>query len=185
MQRKIDLIKAKKEANDQKKIAFIEVDQSEVVESNKAVASKLDELYEMLNDKKEFDPELFAEQIEQLSKSLDISQQIKELIQITKSNRPEKVEEITVKDLTDVIKAIKENKPIVNVDFGKLEKAIIEVQQRVQDGSVPNQAPDEFTPTRRVVKIGNRLVYDDQPTSRGGSGGSATVDTSALATSAK
>lgn len=147
----------------------------ESVDANKDLKFSVDRLHELLNDKEPFDAKKLSEQIDELSRVIDIKDQILELKEaLSKSKTIVNTEKI---DLSPVIDAIKKNKPEVKTyDFAKFEKAIIEIQQRVQQGSnIPEQAPSDYQPVRRVVKIGNRLMFDDNLTTsvRAGGGGSS------------
>lgn len=139
-------------------------EQLQAVESVKA---ELRSLYELLNGKQEFEPELLTKQFEQLQQSLDLKAELKAIQEAVNIQNTVQI------DIDAIIKAIEANKPDIKVDFSRLEKAIVEVQQRVQEGSALEQAPEDFQPYRRVVKIGNRLVFDDNPTGSGGRGGNS------------
>lgn len=159
-------LKAKKGGSAQFYIPY--EDQLKAIEQ---VKTAIDNLYEFMNEKEDYDYEKLHNQLKLLNDTLDLKPQLEEL---QKSVKDSKVETVTVKEFGELLKAVKENKPLpVEIDLTRLEKAIIEVQQRIQDASVPDsQGAEDFKPFRRVVKLGNKLVFDDQPTpSKGGGGG--------------
>lgn len=126
-----------------------------------------------------------SNQIETLNDKLDIKGELTQLLEaINKEvvvNTPDKV---TVAGLQGLVDAVKNNKPISKtVDLSKFVTALKELTKEIK--KQPNaQQPSDYVPYRRVVKIGNKLVFDDQPTpTRGGGGGG--MDTSGLATTAK
>lgn len=150
------------------------------------VKEALQNLYDLINGKDvvevhdrtrevevRYDWDKFVQQIETITKTIDIKEQIEEIKKAIAQSKPEfKVEKV---DLSELIKVIQSNKP-EPVDFSSIEKAIIEVSQRIQESTVEeSQAPEDYKPFRRVVKVGNRLLYDDQPTpaNRASGGGSS------------
>lgn len=79
-------------------------------------------------------------------------------------------------DLSRLIKDIKiENK----IDLKPLTKEIRNLREKAAKQS---QNPEDFVPYRRVIKSGNKLVFDDNITAGGGGGG---FNTDGLATTAK
>lgn len=196
-QAKIAKLKAKR-AKEQRLIG--EQRHRESLETNESLKASIDNLYELINGQEPLDLEKLGKQIESLNQVIDIKDQVKEITEAVKAIRPavhtDKV------DLTPIIKAIEQNKP-GTPDFSAIEKAITQIQRRVEEEPAPDsQSPEDYKPFRRVIKLGNRLIYDDQATpSRGGGGGggssggltntelraspvpvSATIDTTGLAT---
>lgn len=80
-------------------------------------------------------------------------------------------------DLPGLLKNLKIEQP--QLDLKPIAKEIAKLKQKAVKQS---QRPEDFIPYRRVVKMGNRFLFDDNMTSGGGGGG---VDTSGLATTAK
>lgn len=84
---------------------------------------------------------------------------------------PDYPKSIEVKGIQDLIKALnkpqsKESTTIVTTKLDKLIKA-------VKDNTVKQgQTPSDYIPTRRVMKVGNTLMYDDSFYTGGGGGGS-------------
>lgn len=197
-QAKIAKLKAKR-AKEQRLIG--EQRHRESLETNESLKASIDNLYELINGQEPLDLEKLGKQIESLNQVIDIKDQVKEITEAVKAIKPE-VHTDKV-DLTPIIKAIEQNKPDTP-DFSAIEKAITQIQQRIEEDPVPDsQSPEDYKPVRRVIKLGNRLIYDDQATpSRGGGGGggsssggltntelraspvpvSATIDTTGLAT---
>lgn len=127
-------------------------------------------LYESINGQQKLDIDKLSQQIEDLSKIIDIKDQVKEIAKAIKQIKPE-VHTKSV-DLAPIVEAIEKNKP--DYDFSRFENAIIQIQQRVQEQSEEDsQLAEDYKPFRRVVKVGNRLVFDDQPTPSRGGGGSS------------
>lgn len=163
--RKLDLARRKDEGESHS-IKIISPRQSKAIES---LVGEIKQLYELINNKQEVDLTELTQQVKELSTVIDIKDQIDKLTEVVKLNKPEKLE----LNFEEVIKAIKDSKSIVNIDLKPVEKAVIQLQQKVQETSVVEQAPEGYQPVRRVIKVGNRLVFDDQqtPGSRGGGGG--------------
>jgi len=80
-------------------------------------------------------------------------------------------------DLPGLLKNLKIEQP--ELDLKPIAKEIAKLKQKAVKQS---QRPEDFIPYRRVVKMGNRFLFDDNMTSGGGGGG---VDVSGLATTAK
>lgn len=157
---------------------------AEAIESENKLKESIDRLHELLNAQEPVDIDKLSEQIESLRSVIDIQDQVQAIQEAVKAIKPEvHTEKI---DLSAVIDAIKENQP-KEYDFSVFEKAIVEIQQRVQDNVVEeSQAPDDYKPFRRVVKQGNVLIYDDQPTpSRAGGGSTGGGSTSGGLTDAE
>lgn len=164
--RKLDIVKSKNQPESTVKIA---IDDRKNIDALGSVKSSIDKLYDFMNQKEDYDFDKLKEQLEILNKTLDLSDAFSNL---QKSILESRVDTVTVKDLSDLIDAVKSNKPLpFEVDISSLEKAIISVEQRIQESSLIDQAPENFQPIRRVVKVGNKLIYDDNPTSSGGRGG--------------
>lgn len=175
MKRKLDIIRerGKKPVRD----AILRIDNEEQTKALGEVRDAVDNLYELINGKEEFDMNIMVDQLKMIHQTLDLKEQLADLTREVKNS---KVETVTIKEFGELLKAVKENKPLpIKIDLTKLEKAIIQVEQRVQEQSTENTAPDDYKAFRRVIKVGSRLVFDDQPTpTRGGGGGSsATVAT--------
>lgn len=150
------------------------------------VEQAVKDLYELLNGKEEYDFDKLSKQLETISSKLDLDEQFRSLekslkaTSIDTSELHSKAYKTNSEGFSRLIKAIEANKPLpVHIDLSKVEKAIIQVREQIEAQTVdPKQAPEEYTPVRRVVKVGNRLLFDDQPTpTRGGGGGSSTPST--------
>lgn len=164
---KILKIKAER-AKQQKLIA--QQRHTEEIKALSELKDSFDSLYELINGQEPVDLSKLSDQIKDLSEVIDIKEQVQSIHDAVKGIKFESKE----LDLKPIVKAIEKNKP-EKVDFGKLEKAIIEIQERVQEQVVEeSQDPEDYKPFRRVIKVGNRLVYDDRPTpgNRGGGGSS-------------
>lgn len=201
MKRKLDFVRERKkqEGTITQKIEF---DQTEQIKMLEEVNTGITKLWQLLNDKQEYDFDKLAKQLELINTTINLDDQFEQLQKEVKDTK------IDTKVFSEILDAVKENKPLpVEIDLEELKKAVIQVEQRIQEQSDTSQAAQDYQPVRRVVKAGNRLIFDDQPTpSRGGGGGgsssssggltntelraspidvNATIDTSAVATSAK
>jgi len=171
---KLDLAKKRRAVSKERHEASLEATQE--------LLTEIRSLHTMLNDNKPFDGSVLVEQLENIANSIDISEQLENLAkQLPSEQKPQEI------DLTPLVDAIEANQPVVNIDLEEMSKAIIEIRQRVEENIVPapepGQLPEDYRPYRRVIKAGNRLIFDDNITSasRGGGG----VDTTGLATTAK
>lgn len=174
--RKLDLAKKKREEESKHKLVteFV-LDQSDQIHAIEKTAEAIDRLYELINEQEPVDLTKLAEQLETLNDKLDLSDA---LTSLQKAVEGTKVEKVSINEFSALLAAVKANKPLPNpkIDLTSLEKAIIQVQQRIQEASAPNQAPEDYTAMRRVIKVGNRLVFDDTPTGGGRGGGGGVSD---------
>jgi hypothetical protein len=128
---------------------------------------------------------------------------------IEKNSPLTRISKTKIQDFSKLLKAVSDNKPLpVNIDLTKLEKAVVNIEQYINDQSQPSdQGAENYQPVRRVIKVGNRFIFDDNFSNAGGGGGSsgggttdgltdaqlraspvpvsASIDTTGLATSAK
>lgn len=172
--KKISNLKSKKiEARNK----LLELRHKEKLKSELNLKRSIESLYSVINDQEKLDIDKLVKQIEILNRSLNFDKYFHGL---EKRIDESKVELVTVKDFGDLLRAVESNKPIP-VDLSSLEKAIISVEERVRESIVPDkQFPEDYKPFRRVVKMGNKLIFDDQPTpSRGGGGSSGSSGSSA------
>lgn len=163
---KLDLAKKRRAVSKERHEASLEATQE--------LLTEIRSLHTMLNDNKPFDGSVLVEQLENIANSIDISEQLENLAkQLPSEQKPQEI------DLTPLVDAIEANQPVVNIDLEEMSKAIIEIRQRVEENIVPapepGQLPEDYRPYRRVIKAGNRLIFDDNITSasRGGGGGSS------------
>lgn len=179
---KLDLAKKKREEDKKPpKAAMINLDQTDQLNKLEELNTSIKSLWELINDKEEYDFDKLYDQLELLNKTLDFKEQLSALKDSVEGS---KVESVSIKQFSELLDAIKENKPLpVEIDLSKLEKAIIQVEQRISEQSVPDKVgAEDYKPVRRVVKVGNKLIFDDRitPTSSGGgssSGGGNVVIT--------
>lgn len=112
-----------------------------------------------------FDWDKFKSHINELGKLVDVRKEV-----LTLSSELDKVHKdaLKVKDIEVLINAInaKNNTTVIN--------AIASLKKSIQKNA-PDQKPEDFIPTRRVIKIGSVLQFDDKPTSSGGGGGGGGV----------
>ena len=168
---KIDLAK--------KRRAKAEQQHSESTKLQTELLDELRSLNESINDQKTIDISELSDQVSKISEAVDIKEQL-ELLAAKLDFKPQEV------DLSGIEMAIKDSKPVINVDLEDMKKAIIEIRERVEANKAPEQGqqPGDYVPYRRVIKVGNVLLFDDNITGSGGARGGGT-DTSGLATSSK
>lgn len=170
--RKLDLAKRRDKEDRAVVVSQLTIDQPETIKAMEETREAVKELWQLINDKEDYDFDKLEKQLESLHSKLDFQPIIDQL----KTLNGKEIGQLQIEGFTDLIKKIEQNKPL-KIDLEPLRKAIIEVQQRIQDNVVdPSQAAEDFQPFRRVIKVGNKLIYDDQPTpSRGGGGSSSST----------
>ncbi len=143
-----------------------------------SVKNAIIELHELINGQEKPDFDSLTKHLASLDALIDLKEPFS---QIAKALNKKSV---TPEDFSKLAKAILDNKPTpVKIDISKLEKAILEVNQRIQEQTeqADSRSAEDYKPFRRVIKAGNRFVYDDQPTpSRGGGGSSSSSASSGL-----
>lgn len=102
---------------------------------------------------------------------------------------------VAVKNLGDVTRLLEaiasKELDIPPPDFKPVVATLKDIRDQLDKAQVKSQAPRDYLPYRRVIKVGERYFFDDNPTGTTISGGGAatstggTVDTSLLSTSAK
>jgi len=145
----------------------------------------VDRLNKLLNGKQDYDFARLEKQLTKIDKHLDLSQYFTNLERSIENNSPlTHISKTKIQDFSKLLEAVKNNKPIeTKIDLDKLEKAVVNIEQYIRDNTeASDQGAEKYKPYRRVVKVGNRFMFDDNLTSSGGGGG---IDTSGLATSAK
>lgn len=148
------------------------------------VQKSIDELAEVLNGKGEYDFNELKSQLVLVNKHLDLSPYFSNLQKALEANKPKDSVKATIVDFNTLIEAVKENKPLeTKVDFGELKKAVVEVREAIEKKTeASDQGAENYQPVRRVVKAGNRFLFDDNMTSGGASGGGGvpTIDASGI-----
>jgi hypothetical protein len=192
-----------------KKKRAIQAEQKLLQDTNIEVSQKLIEsterLYELVNGKEEYDFNKLEKQLSLIDKHLDLSQYFTNLERSIEKNSPlTHVSKTKIQDFSKLLEAVKENKPIeTKIDLNKLEKAVVNIEQYIRENTEKSdQGAEKYQPVRRVVKVGNRFIFDDNFTNAGGGGGSsggltnaelraspvpvsASIDTTGLATATK
>lgn len=137
--------------------------------------------------------------LDQLGLLQNFHHEVKELKQsISEIKFPSNVE---VNGLDDLISSAKEliKKPdptfnIEKVDISPIVKSIVELTQKIEDQTItPSKDIGDYMPMRRVIQVGNRLMWDDSFYTGGGGGaaaatsssGGGSIDISTLSTAAK
>lgn len=168
MNRKLELTKKKRLLAEQKR-----KEQQDATKANKELTNAIDRLYELINGQESYDFTKLEKQLEQIDKSLDLSKHFKNLERSIENNSPHKSTLKTkITDFSKLLDAVKKNKPIdQRVDISKLEKAVINIEQYIRDNSEPSdQGAENYQPFRRVIKTGNRFIFDDNYYNNGGGG---------------
>lgn len=169
MNRKIELAKKKKE--------ILARQQELTAKEIKARQSLLDatkKLYDLINGQEQYDFTKLEKQLEKIDKSLDLSKYFTNLERSIKDNSPHaQVTKTKIQDFSKLLEAIAKNKPIpFSIDLTRLEKAVVNIEQYIQNNSGPSdQGAENYQPVRRVLKVGNRFIFDDNFTNAGGGGG--------------
>jgi len=204
MNLKIEKAKKKREVEAQQRLL-----QKDSTEASKNLEKAIHKLSELLNGQEEYDFTRLEKQLEKIDKSLDLTKYFTNLERSIKANSPRTDNKTKIQDFSKLLKAVSDNKPLpVNIDLTKLEKAVVNIEQYINDQSQPSdQGAENYQPVRRVIKVGNRFIFDDNFSNAGGGGGSsgggttdgltdaqlraspvpvsASIDTTGLATSAK
>lgn len=126
--------------------------------------------------------------IEEVSKLQSLEPELKNLAtlltKLSEKEFPTPPDRIEVKGLAEGLdKVYKASQKPVMPDWFKpkvfqdLQKALVNIEQRINDNIIPGtQEASDFTPVRRVKRVGNRLIFDDESWGGGASGGSGLVN---------
>lgn len=172
-----------------------------------SIESKINELRETLGSGIELNN--LDELVDQLEALKSFHSEVKELKEsINSIDIPSDIKIVGLESLLEAAKTIADKpEPKINVekfDPKPITDSIDKLIAQIKTKEVKDQNPSDFTPVRRVVNIGNRLIFDDGLTGASGSGGgggssggltntelraspvpvSATIDTTGLATTA-
>lgn len=180
MNRKIELAKKKQAEKDSERLLI-----EKHIASQDSLRASIDSLYELMNGKEEYDFSKLEHQLSELDKRLDFAPFFKSLENSIKSNKTTQHKKIKIEGFSELLKAVNDNKPLpVKVDLKAFEKSIVNIEQYIKEQTrSSDQGAEDYLPVRRVIKMGNRLVFDDNVTNPGGGGG-ANINTTGLATSA-
>lgn len=203
MNRKLELAKKKKETavkNEQLT--------SKEIEARSKLLEATENLYELINGQEQYDFDKLHLQLVEIDKRLDLAPYFKSLENTLKLlTPPTKNPKTKIEGFSELLKAVNSNKPIpIKIDLSSLEKSIVNIEQYIREQSKPSdQGAENYQPVRRVIKVGNRFIFDDNFTNAGGGGSgggntdgltdaqlraspvpvTASIDTTGLATSAK
>ena len=175
MNRKIELAKRKKEI-----LATQQELTANEIKARQKLVDATKKLFDLINDQEQYDFTKLEKQLEKIDKSLDLSKYFTNLERSIKDNSPHaQVTKTKIQDFSKLLEAVSKNKPIpLSIDLTKLEKAVVNIEQYIQNNSKPSdQGAENYQPVRRVLKVGNRFIFDDNFTNAGGgSGGGGTTD---------
>ena len=173
MNRKIEKAKKKRQLEAQSREL-----QEKGIKASESLEKAIHSLSELINGQDEYDFARLEKQLEKIDKSLDLTKHFTNLERSIKQLSPQTHNNKTkIQDFSKLLKAVTDNKPLpVNIDLTKLEKAVVNIEQYISEQSEPSdQGAENYQPVRRVVKVGNRFIFDDNFTNAGGGGGSSTV----------
>lgn len=159
--------------------ATLKLDPMEIALNTKKLEATIAELQKTLGLGIDFNN--IDELLDQLGEVANLSKETSELKEaINNLNIPELPDSIKVDGLADFIKAlhtIKIAPPQVNMNNESVAKAIVLISDKIEKlaKAVKDNAPklnqgqtvDDFIPTRRVIKVGNSLQFDDMPGGEG------------------
>ena len=181
MNRKLELAKKKKETavkNEQLT--------SKEIEARSKLLEATENLYELINGQEQYDFDKLHKQLVEIDKRLDLAPYFKSLENTLKLlTPPTKNPKTKIEGFSELLKAVNSNKPIpTKIDLSSLEKSIVNIEQYIREQSKPSdQGAENYQPVRRVIKVGNRFIFDDNFTNAGGggsgggsTGGNTTVD---------
>lgn len=171
----LDQLKQDKQARAQKQL------HDEAIASQEELKAEIQRLNETINEQEPFDARKFHQQLKELTDLLNLQPLFKSLEEsvadiVTSHNLTNKT---NTKDFSKLIQVLEKNKPVINVketvvDLREVSAILKQINGAVsKETKAVSQLPEDYLPYRRVVKVGNRLLFDDQPTSagRGGGGG--------------
>lgn len=170
MNRKIEKAKKKRQLEAQSREL-----QEKGIKASESLEKAIHSLSELINGQDEYDFTRLEKQLEKIDKSLDLTKHFTNLERSIKQLSPQTHNNKTkIQDFSKLLKAVSDNKPLpVNIDLTKLEKAVVNIEQYISEQSEPSdQGAENYQPVRRVVKVGNRFIFDDNFTNAGGGGGS-------------
>lgn len=170
MNRKIEIAK-KKQALRAEKTKLLQ----DSIKASKDLKNAVEQLYVLLNDKNDYDYGLLEKQLIAIDKKLDLKPYFTNLERSIEKNSPlTHIQKTKIQDFSKLLDAVKQNKPIkTEIDLNKLEKAVVNIEQYIRENSEPSdQGAENYQPVRRVIKIGNRFIFDDNFTNAGGGGNS-------------
>lgn len=172
MNRKIEIAK-KKRAEKQAHIESQRLLIEKQVASQNSLKASIDSLYELINGKEEYDFSKLENQLSELDKRLDFAPFFKSLENSITKNKTTQPTKIKIDGFSKLLNAVADNKPMpVKIDLKAFEKSIVNIEQYIKENTKSSdQGAEDYLPYRRVVKMGNRLVFDDNLTNPGGGGG--------------
>lgn len=121
----------------------------ELLDSNASITEAVFALNKAINAQQPYDDSKLVEQLKELKESQTFGDDIKRLeTALKQSSDKEKLDEIV--------------KAVGNINNADVVKAVNSLIAKIESKAV-NQDPEDYQPVRRVRKIGQRLVFDDDP----------------------
>ena len=139
----------------------------ELVDTNLSIKDALVGLHELINGKESFDDSLIIEQLKELQSNSVLKTDVEKLEQA--------IRETTTVEIKDFQKLLKSVENIRNAD---VVNAVNKLAVNLQEQS--SQQAKDYQPVRRVRKIGNKFVFDDEPLQVSIAGGGSSVQSSLI-----
>lgn len=152
----------------QKKVENKSKQHQDILDSNKSIVEAIEQLHKAINDTAQFNKDVLVEQITELRQSNDLKESFSILDDSIKAIKLEQ----QVIDLESLIQAVND----VKLDNSDVVAAIQSLATKIKNET--SQRPEDYLPVRRVRRVGDRYVFDDDPlkvsvVGGGGSGGSS------------
>lgn len=133
----------------------------EILDSNASIKEAVVALHSVINEQQPYDDSKLVSQLQELKESQTFTEDIKRLENALKqSSDKEKLDEIL--------------KAVGNINNTDVVNAVNQLVARIEDNK-PDQQAESYQPVRRVIKVGQIFVFDDQktPVASGAGGGSS------------
>jgi len=138
----------------------------EILDSNASIKEAIVALHEAINAQEPYNDSKLVDQLKELKESQTFTKDIERLEQALKnSSNKDKLDE--------VIKAVG------NINNNDVVIAVNNLIERLDDNTA-EQDEEAFRPVRRVIKMGQRLIFDDNPTGNSGGGGGGGIQSSLI-----
>lgn len=168
--KRLDLAKTKAELDKKAKLEQ-ETRHKRLLDSQHKLVEAVDGLCETIEGKNwQIDVSAVVAKIESLNFLKDDLKNLQKAIDKLPTNYPE-TKEVKISNLERLIKAIPDNK----IDLSPVVRELEAIKKKASERIVSRE-PSDYIPVRRVVNLGNRLMFDDSSWSSGGSGGASVQD---------
>lgn len=123
---------------------------------------KLRDQFNVQSEQREEETKELLNALETISQNTKLADQLKQLEQaITGIEIPDN-KQVVIEGLSELVKAVRENKPkeFPKISNKEVVSGLRQLRKAVEKQTV-GQEPSDYTPVRRVILAGNRLIYDD------------------------